>query len=437
MFYPANAQVLARDLDNYLDHANPPPLRPKALIAPHAGYIYSGPIAASAYALLRPLKATIRRVILLGPVHRVWVPGLALPGVDYFQTPLGNVPLDKQAIASIVELPQVEVSLAAHAQEHSLEVHLPFLQRVLGEFGLVPLAVGGATPNQVAEVLDRLWGGPETLIVVSSDLSHYLAYDDARDRDQSSVDSVLRLDTHLIGEQACGAHPINGLLVTARRLGLKPRLLDLRNSGDTAGDKGRVVGYAAIAFVEPEPAQAMTKGELLTRMARASITSKLGGGGATLPYPDWLKDKGATFVTLTQNGQLRGCIGSLEAHRPLGVDLMENARSAAFRDPRFTPLSKAELERTRVEVSILSPAEPMQFSSEADLLRQLRPGRDGIILEHGPHRATFLPQVWEQLPEPREFMARLKQKAGLPADFWADDLRISRYGVEKFKEPPP
>jgi AmmeMemoRadiSam system protein B/AmmeMemoRadiSam system protein A len=441
MFYPGSAQALAHQVATYLEAAQPPLLRPKALIAPHAGYVYSGPIAATAYALLRPLKGTIRRVVLLGPVHRVWVQGLALPGVDVFRTPLGDIPVDQVAVSRIQDLAQVEVSAEAHAQEHSLEVHLPFLQSVLGSFELLPLAVGGASPTQVAEVLDRLWGGPETLIVVSSDLSHYLAYAVARDKDKHTVDAVLNLDATLVGEQACGAHPINGLLVAAKRRGLTAHLLDLRNSGDTAGDKNRVVGYAALAFTEPEPGQAKTavpdKGAMLTAAARAAIAAQFGSQQTIQMPPEWLKQKAATFVTLTQNGQLRGCIGSLEAHRPLSQDLMENARAAAFRDPRFPALSADELARTRVEVSILSPATPMHFSSEADLLLQLRPGIDGILIEHGVHRATFLPQVWEQLPEPRQFMAHLKQKAGLPADFWADDMRVSHYTVEKYKEAMP
>ena len=176
------------------------------------------------------------------------------------------------------------------------------------------------------------------------------------------------------------------------------------------------------------------QGRLLTALARAAIAREFAEPGAALPHPDWLEAPGAVFVTLTEAGQLRGCIGSLEAHRPLGEDLEHNARAAAFGDPRFPPLKHAELPRVRVEVSVLTPATPMACSDEADALRQLRPGVDGVILEHGWHRATFLPQVWEQLPEPRVFLAHLKQKAGLAADFWADDLRLSRYGVEKFKE---
>ncbi|NWG87838.1 MAG: AmmeMemoRadiSam system protein A [Hydrogenophilaceae bacterium] len=179
------------------------------------------------------------------------------------------------------------------------------------------------------------------------------------------------------------------------------------------------------------------KGRLLTQVARAAIARRFGQTVELPDKPDWLKAPGAVFVTLTQHGQLRGCIGSLEAHRPLAEDLEENAQAAAFRDPRFPPLSAAELPDTRVEVSILSKPEPMRFSSQEDALRQLRPGIDGIILEYDSHHATFLPQVWEQLPEPEQFISHLKLKAGLPGYFWADDIRLYRYTVEKFKEDTP
>ena len=253
MFYPGDAATLRRDVRALLAEAAPAPLHAKAIIAPHAGYIYSGAVAAHAYALLGARADSIRRVVLLGPVHRVWVPGLALPGADAFDTPLGRVRVDAQAVAAIADLPQVDVRPDAHALEHSLEVQLPFLQSVLRDFTLVPLAVGGASPAQVAEVLDRLWGGDETLIVVSSDLSHFLGYDAARQVDADTCAAILALDTHLVGEQACGAHPVNGLLLAARRRGLTPHLLDRRNSGDTAGDRHRVVGYAAFAFTEAAP----------------------------------------------------------------------------------------------------------------------------------------------------------------------------------------
>ncbi len=223
---------------------------PKAIIVPHAGYIYSGPTAAAAYARLSVGRDTIKRVVLLGPVHRVPVNGLALPGVSVFATPLGRVQVDLDAITAIENLPQVVESVAAHALEHSLEVQLPFLQTVLEDFTLVPLAVGDATAEQVAEVLEKLWGGPETVIVISSDLSHFLPYETARAIDKETVDKILNLHGPLNHQQACGGTPVNGLMLAARQHHLHPKLLDLRNSGDTAGDKNRVVGYASIAFTE-------------------------------------------------------------------------------------------------------------------------------------------------------------------------------------------
>jgi AmmeMemoRadiSam system protein B len=248
-FYPESAAVLTREVTQMLAQAPQlPAFRPKAIIAPHAGYVYSGPVAASVYAPLAALRGTIRRVALLGPTHRVAVNGLALPSSKAFVTPLGSVPIDQQAISSISDLPQIVVSDEAHAQEHSLEVQLPFLQAVLGDFSLLPLAVGHATPAEVAEVLERLWGGDETLIVISSDLSHYLPYDTAQHVDAETAEHILALDPYIDHQHACGATPVNGLLLAARHHGLRATLVDLRNSGDTAGDKSRVVGYGAFAF---------------------------------------------------------------------------------------------------------------------------------------------------------------------------------------------
>ena len=251
-FYPGDPQSLAAMVDRLLDEAVPEAAAhpPKALILPHAGYVYSGPTAARGYASLAPWASQIHRVILLGPTHRVAVNGIALPEAEAFATPLGPIRLDAQAIAGIADLPQIVFSDPVHAFEHSLEVHLPFLQRVLGEFTLVPLAVGHATPEDVAEVLDHLWGGPETLIVVSSDLSHFLPYATAQQVDSNTCRHILQRDSHIHPEQACGAYPVNGLLLAASRRGLKPTLLGLCNSGDTAGDRDRVVGYAAFAFTE-------------------------------------------------------------------------------------------------------------------------------------------------------------------------------------------
>ncbi len=247
-------------------------------------------------------------------------------------------------------------------------------------------------------------------------------------------------------QQACGGTPVNGLLLAAREHHLQPQLLDLRNSGDTAGDKDRVVGYASFAFEDNADADELTmsdkplenKGEILLRIARDSIAQALGMTLSTnktlIQKKPWLQEKGACFITLTQHGQLRGCIGTLQATRSLFDDVQANAKAAAFNDPRFKPLSIEEFNETQVEVSLLSTTQNMQFSSEQEALAQLQPDIDGIVFEYGSYRSTFLPQVWQQLPDSQQFMAHLKQKAGLPTDFWDDEVKLSRYTVTKWKE---
>lgn len=250
MFYPSGADELLRTIRRFLGGAgagrSP---APKAVIVPHAGYIYSGPVAASAYAQVNP--EGIERVVLIGPSHHVWIRGLAAPEMLAWRTPLGNVMIDAEALENVSCFPQVIFSDRAHREEHSLEVQLPFLQERLGGFKLVPLVAGDAAPAEVAEVLDALWGGPETLIVVSSDLSHYERYERAREKDSAAARAIVDLDVRRLDvDSACGLVPIAGLVQLAHQKGMRAELLDLRSSGDTAGAKDQVVGYGAFAFYE-------------------------------------------------------------------------------------------------------------------------------------------------------------------------------------------
>ncbi|HZZ93097.1 MAG TPA: AmmeMemoRadiSam system protein B [Usitatibacter sp.] len=251
LFYPADAAELRASVDRFLADALPQQgPAPRAIIAPHAGFIYSGPIAAQAYAAAAPWRGVARRVIVAGPAHRLHVPGIAIPSVAAFSTPLGTIALDAAGMRALQQLPWVEVSDRAHALEHCIEVQLPFLQCLLEDFQLVPMLVGDATPAQVAQALEAVWDEAGTVLVVSSDLSHYMPWAAARERDAATAGTILRLDSTLLPEDACGAAPINGLLRIARARGLDARLLDVRNSGDTAGDRDRVVGYGAFQFVE-------------------------------------------------------------------------------------------------------------------------------------------------------------------------------------------
>lgn len=264
MFYPAERAELAREVDRLLGEAEAlaqsgartdgldPGPSPKAVIAPHAGYPYSGPVAATAFRRLRAARGSIRRVVLIGPSHRVPLRGLALPRSEVFATPLGRLQVDGEAVAALARLPQVTVSDAPHAVEHSLEVLLPFLQRILGEIRVVPLVVGDATPEEVSEVLDAVWNGPETRVVVSTDLSHYLDHDAAQRRDRRTGETIEGLRYEDLGPgDACGRDALRGLLHLARRRDLRIRCLDLRTSGDTAGPRDEVVGYGAFAVDEP------------------------------------------------------------------------------------------------------------------------------------------------------------------------------------------
>ncbi len=248
-FYPGNPKVLHQVVSDYLKQANDEGIPPKAVIAPHAGYIYSGPVAASAYARLISEADTISRVILLGPSHRVPFIGIAAPEATEFETPLGSIEIDQSAIDKVLDLPWVVKSDRPHLPEHSLEVQLPFLQTVLNEFKLAPFVVGDATPTQIAEVIERLWGGAETLVVISSDLSHYLDYNSAKAMDSRTTKAIEQLRGKDIGfEQACGRLPVQGLLKVAKQHGLHCETVDLRNSGDTAGPRDQVVGYGAYVF---------------------------------------------------------------------------------------------------------------------------------------------------------------------------------------------
>ncbi len=245
-FYPSDPEQLQNMIDQYLNDARPGNKVPKAIIAPHAGYIYSGPVAASAYARLQKGKGRIHRVILIGPSHRVGFRGMAVSSADSFATPLGNIPIDTEAVKMIAELPYVQYLNQAHDLEHSLEVHLPFLQETLDHFRLVPVVAGDAPADQVCHVLELLWGGSETLIVISSDLSHYHDYATAQQMDRATSENIEKLDYEKLDfDSACGRVPVSGLLALARKKSLNVTTIDLRNSGDTAGDKDRVVGYGA------------------------------------------------------------------------------------------------------------------------------------------------------------------------------------------------
>jgi len=447
---------------------------PKALIVPHAGYRFSGEIAARGWSLLARRRGEIRRVVLFGPAHRMAFEGMAVLAVTRWQTPLGRLATDADAMAAALRCPDVQAIDAPFLREHSLEVQLPFVQRALGDVAVLPVLVGRAQPASVARLMDALWGGPETAIVVSSDLSHFHDHDTARALDAGTTAMIERAAPERIGSrEACGHLAVRALIGHARLRDLRITALDVRSSGDTIGERSRVVGYGTYAFEYahaarlPEAVRARLIGTARAALHEAPAGGAGGvaadrsgaplgasaadvtgaadrsgaptpvdaaGGGPALAPADaaLLRAQRNTFVTLEIDGRLRGCIGSLRPHRPLLEDVAVNARKAAYADPRFAPLAPDEIDRLQVSVSVLSHPRPIPADSEARLIEQLRPDVDGLILADGERSALFLPSVWRSLPDARLFVRQLRRKAGLPEQGWTPTMRAMRFGAECF-----
>jgi MEMO1 family protein len=455
-FYPADPAALVAVIDAFRQRAAAttldlqPANRTRALVLPHAGYLYSGLTAAHAGRVLSP--GVFRKVILLGPDHRVGFQHGAITTAAFYRTPLGLVKIHPDAATLLQQGKLFRSVPASEATEHSLEVLLPFLQSFLGSFELVPVVLGSTDPMVMAATLAPLLD-QQTLLVVSSDLSHYLPYEEAVIRDRLTVDQLLALDADGLASgdnRACGREGLLVLAELARRQNWQPQLLHYANSGDTAGDKHRVVGYAALAFYDGERIAMQNpssldrqQGQYLVQLARQTIEEqlqlpqerqKIESLERSLSAPHFQEKRGV-FVTLHKQGQLRGCIGSLIGYRSIVEGVREHAINAAFNDYRFRPVTGEEVADLEIEVSILSEPRTLDYADADDLLIRLRPGVDGVIIRQNGASATFLPQVWEQLPDPADFLNHLCQKAGLPPTAWRQGrLEVQTYQVQYFAE---
>lgn len=456
-FYPAERLELQELLNRLAQKArqtfSSPPNHQnlRALVLPHAGYIYSGWTAAHSAPLLA--GHGFQKVLLIGPDHRIGFTGAAVSDATHWETPLGKTRLHADA-GRLRQHALFRAIADADRVEHSLEVLLPYLQHYLPRpFDLVPVVVGQSNPANLLSPIESLIDA-RTLVVVSSDLSHFLSATAARKKDQRTLAAIMNLDAGALGAMdnaACGLRPLQLLIQLAHRFGWKPALLHYCTSADTAGEPGRVVGYAALAFFGDEnmSRKASTgsvpspeQGRQLVMLARQSIEKKLGIANNTEEHTadpgfqqEVFQKPGASFVTLKINHQLRGCIGSLQAVEALVENVRQNAINAAFHDPRFRSLSAKEARLMDVEVSVLSHPEPLAYKDSADLLTKLHPHKDGVVIRSGARSATFLPQVWEQLPRKEEFLSHLCRKAALPADAWqSGDLEVLTYQVTYFEE---
>ncbi|MBW2589673.1 MAG: AmmeMemoRadiSam system protein B [Deltaproteobacteria bacterium] len=446
-FYPAKQSELKQTIDTLTQKAKqttikiPHNKQLKALILPHAGYIYSGFTAAHASHVLS--EKQFNKVILLGPDHRVGFRNCAISNVKGYQTPLGFIRLHEDTKILLKKSNLFQYIQPFDEVEHSLEVILPFLQCYLKEFELVPIVIGRPHKiNDIANAIEPLLD-LDTLLVVSSDLSHFLPYSEAVTKDKGTIDIILNNKPKELKKRencACGKIPILILMEIARRHEWQPVLLNYSNSGDTEGDRSKVVGYAAIAYFS-EASLSQKQGQVLVKLAHKTIMEKLGKkmpSDKARQLSDALtdncfKENRGTFVTLKIDGRLRGCIGSLTSNEPIRAGITRNALNAAFRDPRFPALTADEFEHVDIEISILTKPQPLEYTDISDLLSKLRVNVDGVIIRKGRAGATFLPQVWKQLPEPDIFLSHLCAKAGLSADSWKNTkLEVSTYQVQYF-----
>ncbi|MCX6910817.1 MAG: AmmeMemoRadiSam system protein B [Verrucomicrobia bacterium] len=467
LFYPKDPQELSRTIDTLLASVQPASVSGelKALICPHAGYPYSGLTAAFGYKVLA--GRDVKTVFLLAGSHYAAFQGVSVCAADIYRTPLGDVKISDKS-KTLAKMPpfMLEPKLSpitqiqrpnwftqsSHATplvgddtpetwEHSGEVEVPFLQKVLKPFELVSTVFGQTDPAAAAQALASQLDD-HSLVVVSTDLSHYHPYDQARQLDTRTVTAILAMNPEAVGgEDACGFMPVRTLLHLAKLKGWKPKLLDYRNSGDTSGNKNQgVVGYTAIAFTAPEQ-ESFNKEErkLLLELARRTVKEVVTANRLPVVDPKTLPAKfvepKGCFVTLTENGALRGCIGHIMPQMPLYQAVIENAQSAATRDHRFQPVRPDELDKLQVEVSVLTVPQPLAFSSPDDLLAKLQPHRDGVVLQVNGRGATYLPQVWEQIPDKVMFLNTLSEKAGCAPDAWrGSGTAVGIYHVEAFKE---
>jgi AmmeMemoRadiSam system protein A len=461
LFYPADPAELSKTLDGLLARApaqSIPKLR--ALICPHAGYPYSGPTAAIGYKNLA--GRDVRTVIILAASHYADFRGASVPDAEVYRTPLGDVPISEKARRLVgshgfVLEPRCRVARPQWSSqgpkpapaagedtpetwEHSLEVQVPFLQRTLTNFALVPVILGEADPAQVAAAVAGILDD-QTIVVASTDLSHYHSQAVAKDLDNRCVKAIVGTDIDAMKTQeACGKLPVLALMHLARLKGWKALLLDRRTSGDATGEQNRVVGYAAIAFHETgRETYSAAERKYLLDLAAATVARVATNGSAPEvnagDVPPKLAETRACFVTLTKKGALRGCIGHIQPQEPLYRAVADNALSAATRDFRFAPVQADEVGQIKIEISVLTEPQPLAFDSPEDLLAKLKPGEDGVVLTIGPRSATFLPQVWEHLPDKVEFLNQLSRKAGHEPSAWrGKDTSVSIYHVEAFGE---
>lgn len=453
LFYSSDKKQLSEDVDYYLANVN---IRsnhqPKMLIVPHAGYQYSAQTAGRAYSILNKYKDTIKKVILVGPSHHVALEGVAISGSDYFTTPLGKIAVDKDIVNQLAAKDGFSISDKPHSKEHSLEVQLPFLQKIFSDFKIIPLVYGNASPEKIASALEPYINNKDTIIIFSADLSHYNDYETAKKIDNDTA-TLINQGQALEEHMSCGFTGINTAILLAKNNSLYPDLIELINSGDVSGSKNNVVGYGSWMFstdktnnqalpldfeVQNLKKFATMYGQNLMKIAKTSLENAVLKHDKYNPsrkdYPNELFNRGASFVTLNKNNELRGCIGTVIPNQAVSHDIAHNTYNAAMDDSRFDNMQPDELKDIKISISLLSSFERIKYTDEANLLSQINQGVDGLIIRDGDRQGLFLPSVWSQMKNQQEFLNNLKIKAGMSPDYWSNKIKVYRFRTVEIKE---
>lgn len=435
-FYSGNAEDLRNQLKNFADNnTNKYKYKTRAVIVPHAGLIYSGQLA---FEGMSQLDKNLKNIFIFAPAHRVGFKGLALSTFDEWKTPLGNIKINQEINKELESNYGAIFFDKAHEKEHAIEIQIPAIQTIFGEsIKIIPVVVGDENPEKITGIINQYYPHKEFGFVISSDLSHFLTDNQAKQLDNKTAEMIETGNiNHFHHEQACGATGIYGLTLFANALNYSLIRVNMYNSSKTSGDKSSVVGYGSWFLYEGTKNKFLKEyySEYILKLCRDIILSKSNKKAVLINHAPVFDEFGACFVTLKKYGNLRGCIGSIIAHKPLISDLIENAKNSAFFDPRFEPVERNEIDDLTIDVSVLSDPKPIIFKDEADLLNQIIPYKDGIIIQDGRYKAVYLPSVWEELPEKEIFLKSLKMKAGMRPDYFSPNFKAFRFETEYITE---
>ncbi|MBQ3310700.1 AmmeMemoRadiSam system protein B [bacterium] len=434
-FYTNDIQALKTQIESFANESkNKYEYKTRAVIVPHAGLVYSGRLA---FEGISQIDNNVENIFIFAPAHRVGFDGIALSSFDKWKTPLGEIDVNQNICKELIEKYNAKFNDNAVAPEHSIEIEIPIIQSLFNNVNIIPILIGKADFKIVFDIINEYYPNTKNGFIISSDLSHFLSDKAAQELDNKTAQMI---ETGNINgftfEQACGALGIAGLVEFANKNNYSLIRIDMTNSSLTTNDKSSVVGYGCWFLYEGDKNEFIKRyyKDFVIDIAKLVLKTSFTNEKVKINYPQVFNEFGACFVTLEKSEQLRGCIGSIIAHQPLIADLLQHAKDAAFNDYRFNPVTENELKDIKVSISILTEPKKIDFNDEEDLLNKMVPNIDGIIIKDEQYQAVYLPVVWEQLPDKRDFLNSLKMKAGLSPTHFSKTFEAYRFESIYIKE---